>query len=129
MEALSSSSLVSVGKQAFFTGDKVVMRDSDKKDSFTVTTLQEYRSKIGCEPTALSNYILNEETIKSAELVSRSEGHVYLSLRDRPRKRHFPLCGEDDEFRGTQSGARVRKLHDGADVRRRLESHLFKSGR
>ena len=74
MEALSSSSLVSVGKQAFFTGDKVVMRDSDKKDSFTVTTLQEYRSKIGCEPTALSNYILNEETIKSAELVSRSEG-------------------------------------------------------
>ena len=74
MEALSSSSIVSVGKQAFFTGDKVVMRDSDKKDSFTVTTLQEYRSKIGCEPTALSNYILNEETIKSAELISRSEG-------------------------------------------------------
>lgn len=73
MEARSSSSLVTVEKQAFFAGDKVVMRDAEQGD-FTVTTLEEYRSKIGSEPTALSNYILNEETITSAELVSRSEG-------------------------------------------------------
>lgn len=79
-QAVSTSLLVSVGKQAFFKGDKVVMRDAadvkkgEWKDSFSVTTLDEYRAKIGSEPTALSNYILNDETIQSAELVSVSDG-------------------------------------------------------
>lgn len=73
MEARSSSSLVTVERQAFFAEGKVVMREAGQ-EAFTVTTLEKYRSEIGGEPTALSNYILNEETITSAELVSRSEG-------------------------------------------------------
>ena len=73
MQAKSTSALVNVGKQAFFKGDKVVMRDaSDVKkdvwsDTFSVTTLSDYRTNLGAEPTALSNYILNDETIVKAE--------------------------------------------------------------
>lgn len=80
MQAISSSLLVKVGKQAFFKGDKVVMRDASDvkkgewKDSFSVATLEEYRNKIGVEPLSLSNYILNAETIRKAELVSVSDG-------------------------------------------------------
>ena len=76
LQAKSTSALVNVGKQAFFKGDKVVMRDaSDVKkdvwsDTFSVTTLSDYRTNLGAEPTALSNYILNDETIVKAEKVS-----------------------------------------------------------
>lgn len=79
-QAKSMSMLVNVGKQAFFKGGKVVMRDAtdvkkDKwSDDFSVTTLEDYREKRGAEPTALSNYILNDETILKAELVSVSDG-------------------------------------------------------
>lgn len=79
-QAKSMSMLVNVGKQAFFKGGKVVMRDAtdvkkDKwSDDFSVTTLEDYREKRGTEPTALSNYILNDETILKAELVSVSDG-------------------------------------------------------
>ncbi len=82
-QATSTSLFVNVGKQAFFKGNKVVMRDAanvskdEWKDSFSVTTLEEYRSKIGGEPTALSNYILNDETIKSAERIPSTAENEY----------------------------------------------------
>ena len=91
-QAKSMSMLVNVGKQAFFKGGKVVMRDAtdvkkDKwSDDFSVTTLEDYREKRGAEPTALSNYILNDETILNAELVSVSDGIYTCRYEIDPKK-------------------------------------------
>lgn len=79
-QAKSTSAFVNVGKQAFFKGGRVVMREASNvkknewKDACSVATLEEYRAGIGSAPTELSNYILNDETILNAELVSVSDG-------------------------------------------------------
>lgn len=85
-EAKSTSFLVNVGKQAYFKGDKVVCREAEdvKKgewsNDLSVTTLDNYRSKIGNEATALSSYILNDESILKAESEKLSNGDYKITV-------------------------------------------------
>lgn len=79
-QAISSSFLVSVGKQALFRGREAVVRSASDvgkgewSDDFSRMTLDEYRAEMGNEPTALSSYILNDGSVLSGELISAEEG-------------------------------------------------------
>lgn len=112
-QAKSMSMLVNVGKQAFFKGGKVVMRDAtdvkkDKwSDDFSVTTLEDYREKRGAEPTALSKlYPQRRDDLEGGTGFRFGRG-IYLPLRDRSQGGNFPLCGEDDELRRAEKRAGV----------------------
>lgn len=75
-ETISISSMVNVGKQTYYENDKVVLRDaSDAKNNkwntkLTVYDFDNYIKEYGVDQRELTNYILNDDTIISSELVS-----------------------------------------------------------
>ena len=75
-ETISTSSMVNVGKQTYYENGKVVLRDaSDAKNNkwntkLTVYDFDNYIKEYGVDQRELTNYILNDDTIISSELVS-----------------------------------------------------------
>ena len=75
-ECISTSSMVNVGKQTYYENDKVVLRDaSDAKNNkwntkLAVYDFDNYIKEYGVDQRELTNYILNDDTIISSELVS-----------------------------------------------------------
>ena len=75
-ECISTSSMVNVGKQTYYENNKVVLRDaSDAKNkkwktNLTLYAIDDYIKEYGVDQRELSNYILNDETIVSSELLS-----------------------------------------------------------
>ena len=75
-ETISTSSMVNVGKQTYYENGKIVLRDaSDAKNNkwntkLTVYDFDNYIKEYGVDQRELTNYILNDDTIISSELVS-----------------------------------------------------------
>lgn len=75
----STSLLKNMAKQLYIENDTVLARDGDPKteiyeDKVTRYTLSDYLQDYGSDYRDLCNYALNENTIKSAALVSASDG-------------------------------------------------------
>ena len=106
MRAVSTSALVNVGKEAFFSGGKVVMRDADdvKNDKwsnqFRTCSLKEYCASNGNTPLELSNYLIAEDTIRSAKMQKNSDGG-------------YTVTAEIDPVRGTRRYAVRMKNYGG----------------
>lgn len=83
----STSTFVSVGKQALFNGDNVVYRDATdvNKNKWSNNILKvskaDFKQEFGVLPMSLSNYELNDQTILSSTRVNNADGTITISYK------------------------------------------------
>lgn len=75
LKTSSTSLFRNVNEQAYFSNNNIVLANSLNINSatFKVASIEDYVNTYGVDFRELSNYVLNDETITSAELVSKVE--------------------------------------------------------
>lgn len=93
-QSVSISSLVRVGVQQYFQGDTILVRNGEvhaidqvnwSEEAVSVTP-EAYSAAYGNAPRSLSNYLINEETVLSAELESATEDEITVICELDPAK-------------------------------------------